>query len=72
MVKTHKCPQGRCVRAVLLCVVCDAPAAHKLGGFGSHSHTMFCTRCWVTLSQKTELEALRVGGMQCRLSHLYT
>src|SRR6266581_3615791 len=70
MVETGKCPQGRHVHAVLLCVVCDAPAAHKLGGFGSHSYTMFCTRCWVMLSQKNELEALLVRGMQCQESHL--
>ncbi len=72
VIKTAKSPYGRCVHAVLLCIVCDAPAAHKLGGFGSHSHTMFCTRCWVTLSQKHELEALQVGGTSYQAYHSHT
>ncbi|KAG1789811.1 uncharacterized protein HD556DRAFT_1311011 [Suillus plorans] len=32
-IPTKSCPQ----------VVCDKPAAHKLGGLASHSHTNFCT-----------------------------
>ncbi|KAJ7834059.1 hypothetical protein B0H14DRAFT_3462324 [Mycena olivaceomarginata] len=32
---------GRLVRVALVAVVCDKAAAHKLGGFGSHSHTNF-------------------------------
>ncbi|KAN0074465.1 hypothetical protein V8E55_011877 [Tylopilus felleus] len=42
------CPKGRLVRVIFVVVVCDKPAAHKLGGFGSHSHTYFCTACWIT------------------------
>jgi len=61
VIKTNKA-HGRCVHVVLLCVVCDALATHKLGGFGSHSHTMFCTWCWVTLPQKKELDALHING----------
>ncbi|KAL6299063.1 hypothetical protein BKA93DRAFT_830185 [Sparassis latifolia] len=39
---------GRRVRVALLAVVCDKPAAHKIGGFGGHSHTYLCTRDWIT------------------------
>ena len=41
---------ARLVRVALVAVVCDKPAAHKMGGFGSHSHTRFCTRCKVKQS----------------------
>src|SRR5258708_39083755 len=41
----------------------DVPAAHKLGGFGSHSHTLFCPHCWIAISNKQELTALTANGM---------
>jgi hypothetical protein len=35
-------PEGQfLVRVLLLCVCCDKPAAHKMGGFGGHSHRMW-------------------------------
>ncbi|KAL1940756.1 hypothetical protein VTO73DRAFT_7797 [Trametes versicolor] len=52
MIKTPLYPEGRCVRVALIAVVCDKPAAHKMGGFGSHSHTFFCTQDWITQSDK--------------------
>ncbi|KAJ7852606.1 hypothetical protein B0H13DRAFT_2359401 [Mycena leptocephala] len=52
VIPTPSHPEGRLVRVVLLAVVCDKPAAHKIGGFGSHSHTCFCTMCWITLQDK--------------------
>jgi hypothetical protein len=60
--KTRKYPQGRLIRFILLCVCCDKPAAHKLGGFGSHSHTFFCTRCWIRQRDKTTKEAFQRNG----------
>ncbi|EMD33478.1 hypothetical protein CERSUDRAFT_57200 [Gelatoporia subvermispora B] len=57
VVKTPKFPDGRLVRIILVGVLCDKPAAHKLSGFGSHSHTYFCTQDWITQSLKTSLEA---------------
>jgi hypothetical protein len=62
-VKTAKYPLGRLIRVILLCVCCDKPAAHKLGGFGSHSHTFFCTRCWIKQSQKTTQRAFQRNGI---------
>jgi hypothetical protein len=43
MVNTSKYPLGRLVRLILLCICCNKPAAHKVGGFASHSHRFFCT-----------------------------
>jgi hypothetical protein len=62
LVKTPLHPNGRRIRVVLVCVVCDVPAAHKLGGFGSHSHTFFCTRCFVKLDDKQTMSALVKDG----------
>jgi hypothetical protein len=54
--------EGRVVRVVLVAVVCDKPAAHKMGGFASHSHTNFCTVCWITIHDKTKPQAFQSGG----------
>lgn len=62
MVKTPKYPNGRRVRVVLLCVICDKPAAHKLGSFGSHSHTLFCHRCWIHQSEKASAASFQSNG----------
>ncbi|KAJ7864719.1 hypothetical protein B0H13DRAFT_2237002 [Mycena leptocephala] len=59
MMTTPKYPQGRLVRVAL---VCDKPAAHKPGGFGSHSQTNFCTMCWITQSMKASPEAFKENG----------
>lgn len=63
IIKTKGHPHGRRVRVVLLGVICDKPAAHKLGGFGSHSHNLFCTRCWIHKDKKAEPEAFKAKGM---------
>ncbi|KAF9227070.1 hypothetical protein BS17DRAFT_637127, partial [Gyrodon lividus] len=36
---------GRLVWVILVDIVCDKPAAHKIEGFGSHSHTYLCMCC---------------------------
>lgn len=63
VVYTAKYPRGRRVRVILVCVICDKPAAHKLGGFGSHSHTFFCTKCWIKQSQKATPDAFKADGV---------
>jgi hypothetical protein len=70
-VKTAKHPLGRLIRVILMCVCCDKPAAHKLGGFGSHSHTFFCTRCWIRQQQKATKEAFMRGGKFLSLKFVY-
>jgi hypothetical protein len=67
-VKTEAYPNGRRVRVILICVCCDKPAAHKLGGFGSHSHTFFCTRCWIRQNEKATPQAFEKNG-KCSSEH---
>ncbi|KAF8066846.1 hypothetical protein FPV67DRAFT_1670313 [Lyophyllum atratum] len=63
---TSKYPNGRRVRVALVAVVCDKPAAHKLGGFGSHAHTYFCTKCWVTQELKATDASFTENGFRAR------
>ncbi|KAJ3536169.1 hypothetical protein NMY22_g6153 [Coprinellus aureogranulatus] len=65
-VVTPSSPLGRLVRIILICICCDKPAAHKVGGFGSHSHTFFCTRCWISQADKVKPEAFQQGGFRAR------
>ncbi|EGO30588.1 hypothetical protein SERLADRAFT_432160 [Serpula lacrymans var. lacrymans S7.9] len=50
-------PGGRLVRVILVAVVCNKPAAHKVGGFGSHFHTNLCTCWWITQGEKDSAKA---------------
>lgn len=59
---TYKHPRGRRIRVILVGVFCDKPAAHKLGGFGSHAHTFFCTRDWISQKFKATCAAFTKGG----------
>lgn len=68
---TSEYPLGLLVRVILICVICDKPAAHKLGGFGSHSHTFFCTRCWISQSEKGTAAAFQHDGQSIFLSVVY-
>ena len=36
---------GHLIRVILMAIIYDKPAAHKIGGFVSYSHTKFCTLC---------------------------
>ena len=73
-VSTRRCVVGDCslydmliisghlMRMVLVAAVCDKPATHKVGGFASHSHTLFCTLCWITSHDKEKPMAFQEGG----------
>ncbi len=67
IIPTPSHASGRRVRVILAGVICDKPAAHKLGGFGSHAHTFFCTRDWISQAMKATADAFRAHGM---FSHL--
>ena len=54
---------GQLVHVALVAVVCDKPAAHKIGGFASHSHTYYCTDCWICISSKGDVSAFQHGGI---------
>jgi hypothetical protein len=53
---------GRLVRVILVAVVCDKPAAHKTGGFASHSHNNFCSLCWISAHDKGTALSFQAGG----------
>ncbi len=59
---TSKFPNGRLIHVAWVAVVCDKPAAHKLGNFGSHSHKFFCTKCWITQEAKATPAAFARHG----------
>ncbi len=70
-IPTPSTPAGRLLRVILVCVCCDKPAAHKMGGFGSHSHTFFCTQCWIEQKHKSSPEAFQQNGKFYKLSFLF-
>jgi len=55
-------PEGHLVLVILIAICCDKPAAHKMGGFGSHSHTFFCTKCWISQKDKASPDAYKPNG----------
>jgi hypothetical protein len=63
IVTTPTCPLGCRVRIALVGVICDKPAAHKLGGFGSHSHRLFCTKCWIDKKSLATSGAFEADGI---------
>ncbi|CAK5277777.1 unnamed protein product, partial [Mycena citricolor] len=48
---------GRLVRCAIVAFVCDLPAARKISGFASASHTHFCTVCKCTRDTVEERKA---------------
>ncbi len=45
-------PSARLVQVALIAVICDRPAASKVGGFASYSHCLFCP---CDMAQKKDL-----------------
>ncbi|THV06122.1 hypothetical protein K435DRAFT_590211, partial [Dendrothele bispora CBS 962.96] len=54
--KTYLYPYERLIRAALVCVVCDLPAARKIGGFvAGWKHDVNCAICWNRKKNKQRL-----------------
>jgi hypothetical protein len=53
---------GHLVRVILVTVVCDKPAVHKMGRFASHSHTNFCSLYWISVHNKGKPITFQYGG----------
>ncbi|KIN93403.1 hypothetical protein M404DRAFT_171305 [Pisolithus tinctorius Marx 270] len=77
-IPTESQPEGRLIHVTLVAVVCDKPAAHKIGGFASHSHNYYCTCCWIRSMDKGNVNAFQKGAHppwtnveQCRLGEEY-
>ncbi|KAG2121282.1 hypothetical protein DEU56DRAFT_873818 [Suillus clintonianus] len=64
IVPTKLCPEGCLICVILVPVVCDKPAAHKISGFTSHSHTNFCTCCWISIASKDKVSAFEKGAFK--------
>lgn len=45
-IKTASYPDGILIRAALICVACDIPAARKFCGFMGHNATYGCSKCF--------------------------
>ena len=45
LTQTPRFPHGRLVRAALIPLICDLPAARRVSGLGSHSFKLFCSEC---------------------------
>ena len=54
---TYQYPKGRTVRALLLQVCCDSPAARKVGGFGVVTHC--CNKCNLQLQSFTATNSIQ-------------
>lgn len=70
VIATPAHPEGRLVRVALVGIICDKPAAHKLGGFGSHSHRCFCTCCWIEQQDKASPKSFARGGKRRHVNGL--
>ncbi|KAF9521370.1 hypothetical protein CPB83DRAFT_742670, partial [Crepidotus variabilis] len=55
--KTSTYPNGRPVRAAMVPLICDLPAARRAVGLGSHSSTHFCSECDLTLQDINDLDS---------------
>ncbi|PPQ79206.1 hypothetical protein CVT26_000557 [Gymnopilus dilepis] len=44
---------GRLIMCAIIAVICDLPAARKVGGFASFHHNYYCSACWCNKTQKT-------------------
>lgn len=56
LTKTSSYPNGRLVKAALIPLVCDLPAARQLGGFSYFSAHLFCHLCRLTLDDLRNLD----------------
>jgi len=57
------------VRAALVALTCDLPAARKVAGFGSHASTCFCSVCYL---RRKDIESLDVASWERRTLERYT
>ena len=69
--RTYNYPTGRTIRCALVAIVCDLPAARKVGGFASFHHHHFCSICHCTRFQEgysnTDYESWHMRtNMECR------
>lgn len=57
LMRTPKHPGGRRVRAAIIPLVCDLPAARQMAGLGGHMFRYFCSECRLQRDDIDELDA---------------
>ena len=55
--RTARYPFGRLVRAALIPVICDLPAARRVAGLGGHASGHFCSECLLKLDDINNLDS---------------
>ncbi|KIN99331.1 hypothetical protein M404DRAFT_39984, partial [Pisolithus tinctorius Marx 270] len=77
-IPTESQPEGCLIHVTLVAVMCDKPAAHKIGGFASHSHNYYCMCCWICSMDKGNVNAFQKAAHppwtnveQCHLGKEY-
>lgn len=56
LMRTWKYASGRLVKAVIVPLVCDLPAARKMAGMGSHMFRFFCSECMLHIHEIDDLD----------------
>ena len=54
---TLKHRHGRLVRAALIPLICDLPAARRVSGLGAHSFRLFCSECKLTRAKISDIDS---------------
>jgi len=55
LTRTPKCAHGYLVRAALIPIICDLPAARRVAGLGGHAAGYFCSECLQRLDEINDL-----------------
>jgi len=55
--RTPKHHYGRLIRAALIPLICDLPAARRVSGLGAHSFRLFCSECKLARAEIHELDS---------------
>lgn len=62
---TYKHPSGRKIKAAIIPLVCDLPAARKMAGMGSHMFHLFCSECLLPLREIENLDFTQWPRRSC-------
>jgi len=54
--RTPKHCHGRLIRAALIPLICDLPAARRVSGLGAHSFRLFCSECKASRAEINDID----------------
>jgi hypothetical protein len=55
--RTPKHCHGRVIRAALIPLICDLPAARRVSGLGAHSFRLFCSECKLSQAEINDVDS---------------